>query len=75
MTDTFQTIDAKRAKQQFGFSRTFFYDLLNNPNINVREYRLGKRRFANLHDLVQYIESREVASEKEENNDRYISDN
>lgn len=56
MSRDFETIDAKRAKEKFGFSKTFFYDLLNNKNNDIREYKVGKRRFANLDDLIAFME-------------------
>ncbi|HAT67390.1 MAG TPA: hypothetical protein DCS66_22815 [Flavobacteriaceae bacterium] len=59
MSDEFKTIDARRATERFGFSRQFFYDLLNNKENKVREYRVGKRRFANLDDIIAFIQSKE----------------
>ena len=56
MSRDFETIDAKRAKEKFGFSKTFFYDLLNNKNKDIREYKVVKRRFANLDDLIAFME-------------------
>jgi hypothetical protein len=56
MSKDLETIDAKHAMQRFKFSRQFFYNMLNDKKNNVREYKIGKRRFANLDDVIAYME-------------------
>ena len=48
MSKDLETIDAKHAMQRFKFSRQFFYNMLNDKKNNVREYKIGKRRFEHL---------------------------
>ena len=70
MSNDVLLMDYKAAKENLGISRTMFYELLNNEELE--EVNIGTRRFATYASILDFINNNKKIRKEGKKNERRI---